>query len=63
MDMLNHHSGQSSPTQVNRESKTPTLDKANEEFKEVLEKLQKSSLEMKAANEGEVKTKSVKKTL
>ena len=68
MDMLNHHSGRSSPAQVNSESKS--LDKANEEFKEVLEKLQKSSLE-KAPNgetdiennEVEVKTKSVKKTL
>ena len=70
MDMLNHHSGRSSPAQVNSESKSTTLDKANEEFKEVLEKLQKSSLE-KAPNgetdiennEVEVKTKSVKKTL
>jgi len=114
MDMLNHHSGRSSPAQVNSESKSPTMegrpssrgrggqggfyrggrgrgvmsggapqgsrggrggrggfqpgrpttvkkdtlkfegeydfDKANEEFKEVLEKLQKSSLETKAAN-------------
>lgn len=131
MDMLNHHSGRSSPAQVNSESKSPTMegrpssrgrggqggfyrggrgrgvmgggapqgsrggrggrggfqpgrpttvkkdtlkfegeydfDKANEEFKEVLEKLQKSSLETKAANgetdvenneveEGEVET-------
>jgi len=114
MDMLTHHSGRSSPAQVNSESKSPTMegrpssrgrgggqsgfyrggrgrgvmgggapqgsrggrgrggfqpgrpatvkkdtlkfegeydfDKANEEFKEVLEKLQKSSLETKTAS-------------
>ena len=49
MDMLNHLSDRSSPTQVNSDSKSPK-NKANKEFKEVIEKLLKSSLEMEAAN-------------
>lgn len=121
MDMLNQHSGRSSPAQANSESKSPTnmegrpssrgrggqtgfyrggrgrgimggapqgnrgrgrggfqpgrptttkkdtlkfegeydFDKANEEFKEVLEKLQKSSLETKANGETDIENNEV----